>query len=348
MTITAQELENIANAALDFYLKGPALSQALQERPLLSMLRQKQKTFSGGKGDIRGNVKGDYTTTFMGYSDDDTVTYKRPANMKQFVVPWKEMHAGIEITFTDLKRDGISVTDSATGESTSKHSDRDMHVISSIFEDKLEDLSEGAAIDFNEILWDDGSRSAKIPAGVTSIIVDDPTSGVREGIDAAANTWWRNRSLTGASKITASASNQTLTKTLRSEARQLKRYGGRPNYVFAGADFIEALELEVHEKGTYTQEGFTKSGSTDIGMADIRMRGIGQVVYDPTLDDLGFSKKAYFIDDRHLKLHTMQGEDMVKHSPARPAEKYVIYRGVTYTGALAARKMNAHGVYEVA
>lgn len=348
MPITIQQLESIANSALDFYLKGPALSQAIQEKPLLKAMRSAQKTFPGGKGDIRGNVKATYDTTFMGYSDDDTVSYVRPANVKQVVYPWKEMHAGIEVTFTDLKKDGISVVDSATGENTKMHSERDMTVLTGIFEDKLEDMSEGSTQSFNEILWRDGTQGSKLPAGILSIITDDPTSGIVGGIDSAANTWWRNRASTGGSKITASAANQTLTKHLRSEVRQLRRYGGRPNLILAGSSFIDALELEVHEKGTYTQTGFVNKGSTDIGMADISMRGVGTVVYDPTLDDLGRSKFAYFMDTRHLYPMVMEGEDMVRHSPARPAEKYVLYRGITWTGNLFCRKRNAHGVYEVA
>lgn len=348
MPITILELENIANAAMDFYIKDGVLSQALQDKPLMKALRGAQKTFPGGKGDIRGNVKGTYTTTFIGYSDDDTVTYQRPANIKQFVVPWKELHAGIEVFFTDLKKDGISVVDSANGETTKEHSDREMTAISNIFEDKLEDMTEGSAQSFNEIMWLDGTQSAKVPAGVTSVITDDPTEGIVEGIDAAQNAWWRNRSKVGANKITASATNQTLTKTLRSEVRQLRRYGGKPNLVLAGSGFIDALELEVAEKGIYTQSGFAKEGTNDIGMADISMRGVGKIMYDPTLDDLGYEKRAYFIDTKHLYPMVMEGEDMVRHSPARPAEKYVIYRGLTWTGALVCRKRNAHGVYEVA
>jgi hypothetical protein len=348
MPITALELENIANAALDYYITGPALSQAIQDKPLIKAMRAVQKTFPGGKGDIRGNVKATYDTTFMGYSDDDTVTYGKPSNIKQFVYPWKEMHAGIEVTYTDLKKDGISVTDSVSGESTSEHSDRDMTVITDIFKDKLEDMTEGASESFNEILWRDGTQSAKLPAGVTSIITDDPTTGVVAGIDAAANSWWRNRAKTGANKITHSTTSQTLTKTLRSEVRQLRRYGGRPNLILAGSGFIDKLEAEIAEKGYYTQSGFMSSNATEIGMADISMRGVGKVVYDPTLDDLSRSNFAYFLDTKHIYPMVMQGEDMVRHSPARPADKYTIYRGITWTGNLVCRKRNAHGVYEAA
>lgn len=347
MPFTAQELDNIANAALDFYLKGPAIEQSIQDRPLYDAMRKAAKTFPGGKEFIRANVKGDYTTAFAGYEHDDTVSYANPANLKQLNYPWKEIHAGISLTHTELKRDGISVVDT-NGEGVSQHTGREMTAITNLLDDKLNDMSEGSARSFNEMLWRDGSQSAKVFPGVQSIITLAPTVGVTGGIDRAGNVWWRNRARVGASKITASAANQTLSKTLRSEVRQLRRYGGRPSLWLCGSAFIDALELEVSEKGVYTQDGFTNSGKTDIGMADISLRNAGRFQYDPTLDDLGMSKFCYGIDPKHLYLDTMDGEDMKKHSPARPADKYVLYRGVTYTGGLVADQLNCHGVYEVA
>jgi len=345
---TAQEIENIMNASLDYYMRGPAMAQTLQDRPTLREMKAKQKTFPGSQGSIKGNVKADYTTSFVGYSGDDVVEYSNPANLKQFSYEWFELHAGISVSFSELKSNGISVVDSATGDSTRNHSGNAMQVITNIMEDKLDDMAEGSARSFNDILWRDGTQSAKVFPGIQSIITDDPTTGVVGGIDRASNSWWRNRALTGGSKITASASAQTLTKTLRAEARQLKRFGGKPSIIRCGSDFIEALELEVHEKGNYTESGFRNNGATDIGMADISMRGVGSFVYDPTLDDLGLDKFAYFIDPRHIQLHVMAGEDMKRHNPARPHDQYVMYRGVTWTGTLCAKKMNSHGLYEVA
>lgn len=346
MPFTAQELDNIANAALDFYLKGDAIKQSIQDRPLYDALKRGGKTFPGGKEFIRANVKGDYTTFFSGYSHDDTVSYANPANLKQLNYSWRELHAGISLTHTELKNDGISVVDT-NGESVSMHSDREMTAITNLLDDKLDDMAEGSARSMNEIMWRDGSQSAKVFPGVQSIISLTPTSGTTGGIDRAGNIWWRNRALVGASKITASASLQTLSKTMRSEVRQLRRYGGKPSLLLCGSQFIDALELEVSEKGVYTQEGFTNSGKTDIGMADISMRGVGKFVYDPTLDDLGFGKYCYAIDPKHLYLDTMDGEDMKQHAPARPPEKYVMYRGVTYTGGMVADQLNCHGVYQV-
>jgi hypothetical protein len=348
MPFTAQELDNIASAALDFYLKGPAMKQSIQERPLYDAMRAGAKTFPGGKEFIRANVKGDYTTAFAGYEHDDTVAYGNPANLKQLNYPWKELHAGISMTHTELKKDGISVVENGSGDTTTEHSGRELTAITGLLDDKLDDMSEGAARSMNEILWRDGSQSAKVFPGVQSLISLTPAVGVTGGLDRAGNVWWRNRALVGANKITASASLQTLSKKLRSEVRQLRRFGGKPSLIMCGSAFIDALELEVSEKGTYTQEGFTKGDATDIGLADISMRGVGKFKYDPTLDDLGMSKFSYFIDPKHLYLDTMEGEDMKQHAPARPPEKYVMYRGVTYTGGMVCDQLNAHGVYEVA
>lgn len=344
--LTALELANVANAALDFYMKGPALSQRIEQKPALKAFKAAQKTFPGGKQFIRGNVKGDYTTQFMGYSFDDSVGYSNPANMKQFQYAWYEIHAGIGLTFTELKMDGITVVDSLSGEKTSNHSDRDITVLSGLLEDKLEDMGEGSTQSFNSMLWKDGTQDPKVFPGIQFVVADAPTTGLMAGLDRASFSWWRNRAKTGTTKITASTASQTLTKTLRAEVRQLRRYGGNPSLVFAGSTFIQSLEAEIHEKGTYTQEGFINRGKVDIGMADIAMRGVGTIQYEPQLDDLGRADYAYFFDPKHIFLDVMDGEDMKQHSPARPSDKYVLYRGVTWTGGFVANKLNCHGVYQ--
>jgi hypothetical protein len=39
MAFTQAEIDNIANAALDFYIKGQPLSQQLQDKPLLAAMK---------------------------------------------------------------------------------------------------------------------------------------------------------------------------------------------------------------------------------------------------------------------------------------------------------------------
>lgn len=345
--LSADEFSSLANASLDHYIRGKPTAQSLQEKPTLAKFRANQKEFPGGKQLIRGNVKGDYTTTFMGYSYDDAVTYSNPANIKQFSYEWFELHGGIGITHTELKQQGINVTDSLSGENVKQLSEDDHLVISKLFEDKLDDMDEGLERSFQTILWGDGTQSAKVFPGITALIRNTPTTGIIGGIDSAQNTWWRNLARTGGSKITPSTANSTLTKTLRADRRQLLRYGGRPSHVAAGSGFIQALEDEVHAKGFYTQTGFAKD-EVDVGIGKITIRGIGTFEYEPYLDEIGLNFFAYGFDMRHIMLMPMRGENMKKHAPARPENRYVLYRAVTWTGALISRKNNGNAVWEIA
>jgi hypothetical protein len=346
---SADEVQNIVNAVFDHHIKGPAISQAIKEKPLYDALRRRQKKFSGGKGYIKLNVKGSYTTTIQGYKGDDAVTYRNPANIRQAEFPWKELHAGIQITHTELKHDGISVNDD---DGTNEHSDVALTRITGLLDDKLEDMDEGWAQDFDLMLHGDGTDDPDKVPGIFALITEDPSTGLVGGIDRAANTWWRNRSRiagVGDGAITHSAANQTLTKTLRSEVRQLSKFvGGKPNLILCGSGFLEKLETEVHEKGTYTQAGFVNKGKTDIGLPAISMYGVGDFHYDPTLDEVGYSNRAYFIDDKSICLYVMEGEDMKACMPKRPHDRYVHYRAMTWTGGLIARRLNSSGVYEAA
>jgi len=65
------------------------------------------------------------------------------------------------------------------------------------------------------------------------------------------------------------------------------------------------------------------------------------------LDDLSKSKYCYALDLDAIRLRPMDGEWMKKHTPARPPEKYVLYRALTSTGGLIANQLNTSGVYAI-
>lgn len=348
MPFTAQELANAANALLDYNLKGPAMAQSIQDKPLLKALKDKQKTFPGGKDYITLPVKGDYTTTIQGFNHDDTVTYQNPANIKRAQYSWYEIHAGISCTLSELKKDGLSVVDSLNSENTSEHSDREMVILTDLLQDKIDDMTEGWARGMNSMLWRDGTQDSKQVPGILSIVVDAPTTATVGGLSGAVFSWWRNRALVGANKVTSASTNGgVLVQKLQKEYRQLRRYGGNPDLWLAGSDFIDALETELRANGTYSQDGFASNGKTDTGIADIVFKK-NKIIYDPTLDDLGYNKRMYVLDTRHIYLDVMDGEDNKTHSPARPADKYVMYRAMTWTGGMVCDQRNCHGVYEIA
>lgn len=344
MPFSAQELANAANALLDYNVKGPAMSQVLQDRPLFDWLINSQEEFPGGKELITYPVKGDYTTTIQGYTHDDTVTYQNPANIKRASVKWFEIHAGISLTLTELKMSGISVVDSEDSADTSEHTNSEMVVLTNLLQDKIDDMMEGWARSFTSMLWQDGTQDSKAVPGILSFILDAPTTGVTFGIDRAPNTWWRNRANLLIDSSTAS--NNNLVNALQKDFRQLRRFGGRPDKFFAGSDFMDAFEKELRSKGNYTLEGWAKTKRIDASVADLAFKGV-DVVYDPVLDDLSRSKYGYIFDSRRIKLKVMSGEDRKMHQPARPPEKYVMYRAMTWTGALCSNQLNANEVASI-
>ncbi|CAB4149797.1 hypothetical protein UFOVP543_32 [uncultured Caudovirales phage] len=352
MANTFSSLENTIASALDFHIKSDAFAQSIQEKPLLGLMTRKQKSFPGGKGDITIPVVFDYTTTIQGYEGDETVNYSNPQNTKRVTFPWKEIHSGISVTLTELKVDGISVSDSMTGESTSKHSGRDATVLTNILKAKLDDMTEGWSRGFNTMLWSDGSDTKKV-AGIQAFIKPAATNDVGSTGGIARNSTfggkklWQNR--TG--EFTYVTAQTNIIEGLRKEVRQLKRYGGKPNVILCGSRFLELLEAEISSKGLFTQSGFAKG--TDISIGVPSLLGLGEFVYDPTLDDLlppgalsgNQSNYAYIIDTEALQLYAMEGEDKKVHNPARPENKYVIYKGMTWTGGMTAKRLNGCGLY---
>ena len=347
MPFTAQELASIANGVLDFNVRGQPLLQTIQEKPLLNAMMKAQKTFGAGKEVITESVKGDYTTTIIGFTHDDTVSYQNTPNLKRVSYPWKEIHAGIQFTGTELKKGGISIVDSLNGAKTAKHSDTEMTVLVDLLDDKLEDMMEGWSRGMNNMFWKDGTQDAKQVPGVLAYITDTPTTGVTGGIDRVQNTWWRNRASLSIASSSSTWANQPLIRVLQQEYRQLKRFGGKPKLFPAGSDFLDALEMELRSNGSFTQDGWAKSGKIDMSVADLQFKGT-ELIYDPTLDDLGRSKFGYWLDLRRIKPKVMEGEDRKTHTPARPAEKYVYYRAMTWTGGIVVNQLNAHGVYSIA
>src|SRR6478609_5780619 len=346
--LTQAELDNVLNSTLDYHIREAdklARAQHVQERPLLQALRGKQKAFPGSKDYITQPVKGVTTTALAGFRGTDTVAYANPTNVKRAQASWYMLHAGISFTKEELLKNGITITDKSEWDGT-RHSQDDLFQLVDLLKEKFWDLTDGFDKGMNAMYWKDGTQDAKAIPGIPSFVVDDPTAaGIILGIDQVANTWWRNRAALGIAATVATAANQTLSNKLQSEVRQLRRYGGRPNKIYAGSAFLEVLEAELKSKGYYTDTGFTQGA--DLAVGDLKFSRI-PVFYDPTLDDNAKSKYAYILDLDTVYPMYVQGEDRQKHAPARPETQYVFYRAMTYAGGLICRQRNANGVYSIA
>ena len=333
--------QDIAAGALDFYVRGKTIKQTMQARPLLKMLTSGEKSFPGGKTNISVTVQGQFMSDAQGFligvQQDDQLQFSQAANMLRPQIPWKMVHAGFIITFQECLQDGISISDRG---STSEHSEVELTRLTGILENRLEDFGESWARSMNLTFWRDGSQDAKAPPGIKSILIDNPSQGVTEGLDRGTYLWWRHRVNLG---LAISPAEQKLTKFLRNEVIQLKRYGGRNWKVLCGSRFWDGLMQESSEKGIYTQTGFTKG--VDIGLETIRLQGIGEFEYDPTLDDLGEASRAYFISQPHMKLMPIEGEANKTLKPERPYNYLVLLKSMTWAGGVIADQMNCHAIY---
>lgn len=347
MPFTMEQVQNVANSTLDFYMKkGTPRDQHIQDKPLLSRLRKKQKSIPGGKGRVDMPVVLETVSALQGFEYDDQVDYGSPAKIRRVSYPYRLFHIGIQFSMHELIHDGISVVDSSDGKKTTEHSKRELTMLVNILEHKIKDMDEGFDKDLNTLMWRDGSQSALAFPGLTSFIVDDPTAAtVVGGIDQAANAKWRNRANLTITLGDTTGASQAVAITLDNELPQLRRYGGKPSVGFAGSDMIERLKLEYRYKGYYSQTGFNKS--VDLATGDIEIGGI-PIYYDPTLDDLGYDKRLYLIDESRVFPFVVEGEDEKKHNPARPEDKYVFYMAKTWVGGMGCEQRNGCGVYAFA
>lgn len=343
MAISFSALSKLANSAIEYHIRENPEPQDVEDKPLMNVLKQNQKTFPGGKDYVTCRVQGNWEaddSDFFGWFDQtDEVTFSRPDNIDQAKAQWRQAHGGLVLSFTDLLQHGVSIVEKADG----KPSSAEVALVKDYIKTALEDeFKESWARCINTAMWSDGTQDAKAVVGLMGLITEDPTTGTVHNIDRAANDWWRNRALLG---IGYSPANTTLIQTLNDEIVQLRRYGGRPDYAFCGSDFLGALRRELVAKGEFSQNGF--AGTNNIGIGGFVLDGV-RFVYDPYLDGVSKAKYSYIIDSRKLKWMPMAGQDGVVHNPERPYNQFVVLKSVTCAVTMLSKHMNCNGVYSIA
>lgn len=352
MPFTAEELSNIANTHLEHFIeKGKVFKQNVQNKPMLRAFDEARGEFPGGKDYVSLGVKsGQGGGSLAGYTHDDVASFYNSATNKRVKYAWKEHHIGTVITHTELKIDGIDVSEDGLG--TSEMSGREAHTLAGLLDEKRDDLGEDYVKSLDSLIHGDGTSDTKALAGVRSLLLEAPAVGTTGGLSRAANSWWRNRALTTANSavITSNVANGgALLQALQKDYRQLVKFasGGTRHRWFAGSDFIDAIERELRANGNYTMDGFMRESAVDGGMADVKFKG-KSIEYDPTLDDISKSKFCYVIDMKRIRLMYMNGQRMKKHTPQRPYDRYVMFNALTTTAVMVAQQLNTSAIYEIA
>lgn len=352
--LSGAKLQNIINTTLINHIRGAAFESSIQERPLLKRFRGSQKKFAAGRDTISERVKGGaFTIGFTSFTNDDTVTYGDTNRIQPAQYVWREYHAGIQLTVTELKQSGFVVGDTAMGLKASKASDSDKSRLTDLLDDKMTDMSEGILDSLNTQIWENGTASATDMLGITGLITDLPSVGTVGGIvrSVATNAYWRNLAFTiaNSSAITSSPLlGGALLTQIQIIMRQLLRFKGKPSLALCGSDFLQAMESEFRANGNYSLDGFSNGG--DVSVGGMRWKNI-DFMYDPTLDGTvggaNRSKFCYLLDERHIRLRVLDGDDFATHAPANPLTQYTLHKAVTWSGAVTANRFNVHAVLEI-
>lgn len=362
MPFSADEINDINVGALENYIdKGKVWKQNVANKPMLEAFDKNAGKFSGGKEYVSFAVKaGQGGLTLQGYTGDQQVAYGNPTGLKRARTPWKEHHMGMVITHTELKIDGIDINDDPGEDTTSAMSGREANALVNLLDEKLDSMGEDYAFSMDRLVHGDGSTDPLALSGVMSILAANPFAGTALGISRVTNTWWRNDAMTAAAlaaggrgAITVNTANGgALIEAMDQAARRRSKFknGSTKIRYFAGSDFIDGYKRELRANGNYTLNGWGGGrGTPDGSMADPMHDGI-PLEWDPTLDDLGLSKRCLAIDFGRtgMKLLYMDGQRMKKHNPARPYDRYVMYNGITTTAVMIAKQLNTSGVYDIA
>lgn len=360
MAFTADEIANIANQTLEHHIdKGTVFKQNVANKPMLEAFNSAAGSFPGGRENVVIRVKaGQGGGSVQGYSGDDQVNFYNPTGVKEARWAWKEHHIGTVISMTELKQGGIDVIESGASQRTSNIDGAEEFRLANLLDEKMDTFNEDYAFSMDRLVHGDGSTDSKALAGIASLILANPLAGSTGGLSRAGNSWWRNDAATaafagagGQGAITSSpTAGGALIEFLDKAKRRRAKYASgttRTRY-FGGSDFIDAYKKELRANGYYSQTGWT--GKTPDGsMSDPNHGGLS-LEWDPTMDDIGLSKRCYAIDmsPRGVRLLYLNGNRMKKHNPARPYDRFVMYSSITSTAVVIAKQLNTSGVYDIA
>lgn len=353
MSFSPSELSIAAEACLDFYLKGKALDQVDQMRPLLTKLTANQKEIPGGKQYVIENLRYQNQSNFQWYRGAKTVTYNKRQLVKQAKFEWGGWHDGFSLDEDQMLQNGIDIKE---GE-TKQVSEGDKVQLANLMQEHSEALKVGSDEKYDQALHLDGTQDSEAIVGLDGLVSLTPSSGTVGGI-ACSNAWWQNQVALGlTTTVTTGNINDQMEIAWRKASLHAKT---TPNCIMAGAAFIDALRAFMLKSGfSHVNWSGSETRKIEIGTGGgvrtgIYFKGV-EIEWDPTFEDLDtlyapatpWTKRCYMLNLRHLKLKPISGHDRITRKPPRVYDSYQYYYGLTWKGALTTNMRSAHAVLTI-
>ncbi len=351
MPFNAEQLAYGGRAAIDFFLKNDPVDQVNTARPLFKKLVGNRKPWGGGLQFVTEQLRESNDSNFQGYFGDSQVTYNQKRTLNQSKFTWGSFHDGFGLNEDELAQNGIIMTDdrAASPSSTEKVQ------LTNLIKENMETLKLGFQEGFDLMLHRDGTQDALEIAGLDHIIAIDPTTGIVGGIDAAANSFWRNY-------VQLNISIANLVAEMEIAWRECIRFGGQaPDFILVGSVFLDAYRVAA--SNTINREvilggpGGNKAAATlDAGIGTgvktgLFFKGV-ELIWDPVFDVLEaadspaqqWDSRCYFINTSKLSLRPINGHWMVPRKPPRVYDRYTQYWATTAKAALTTGKRSSHAV----
>ena len=190
---------------------------------------------------------------------------------------------------------------------------------------KINVLEESIKEKFSGYLY--GSGTGLDPNGLAVLIPDDPTTGTLGGISRAAETQWRTSSYDFAGNLDSTNIEEAFDDVIL----DLTLKKDKPNLILVGRNIWRTYRAAVRDKVTIplTDTGNGKR-MMDLGFTGLSHQNI-PMLYD---EDCGVNK-AYFINDKYIKLHILRHVNMKVKKLSAPWTTDAHGRRVVWQGQMA-------------
>ena len=190
---------------------------------------------------------------------------------------------------------------------------------------KINVLEESIKEKFSGYLY--GSGSGLDPNGLAVLIPDDPTTGTLGGISRASETQWRTSSYDFAGNLDSTNIEEAFDDVIL----DLTLKKDKPNLILVGRNIWRTYRAAVRDKVTIplTDTGNGKR-MMDLGFTGLSHQNI-PMLYD---EDCGINK-AYFINDKYIKLHILRHVNMKVKKLSAPWTTDAHGRRVVWQGQMA-------------
>ena len=204
-----------------------------------------------------------------------------------------------------------------------------------LMEKKLEVLEESIKERFSGYLY--GAGAGTDPLGLAALIPDVPTTGTLGGINRATENQWRTSAYNFAGAIDASNIEEVFDDVLL----DLTLKGDKPTVILAGRNMLRMYRQAVRDKIVLNlDKGAAGKRMFDLGFDGVMHNNI-PILYD---EDCPVNK-AYFINDKYLRLHILKHVNMKTKKLVAPWNVDAVGSRVVWQGQWCLwRAFRTHGV----